>query len=212
MGILKGALSARRYRVVGEPPSGARALWADTLTSHGYREPASAVRREETVGWVHAENLLNSDFTDMDRWLVEPYAHFALRMDKKVVPPALLKAHVTVAAERWCEEEGHSPCPRSVRTELRDQLEDDLLRRTLARPRTSEVVWNLSENWLLFQSFSERVNTIFARLFFQTFGLEVHPDNPLDWLDDPSLVRGLESTGATLHSTVAPAEDRPHVG
>ena len=124
MGILRGALSARRYCVVGEAPSGARSAWADTLTSHGYREPASAVRREETVGWVHAENLLVSNFTDMDQWLFEPYAHFSLRIDKKVVPPALLKAHVLMAAQEWCEENGRTPCPRSVRTELREHLED----------------------------------------------------------------------------------------
>jgi len=211
-GFLKGALGARRYRVVGEAPSGAKVQWSDALTRHGFHEPASAVRREETLGWVHAENLLLADFTCLESWLREPYGHFSLRIDKKVVPPALLRAHVEQAAEAWCQENGRSPCPRSVKGDLRDQAEDRLLRQSLARPRTFEVLWHLGEGWLLFGSFSERINTLFTREFFQTFGLELHPDNPLDWLEDPALVRGLETSGATVVTRTTAEEERPHVG
>jgi hypothetical protein len=211
MGFLKGALGARRYRVVGEVPSGARVAWSDALTRHGFQEPASAVCREETIGWVHADNLLHADFTSLEAWLREPYGHFSLRIDKKVVPPALLRAHVELAAEGWCQENNRSPCPRSVRGDLGDQVEDKLLRQSLARPRTFDVLWHLGEGWLLFGSFSERINGIFTREFFQTFGLELYPDNPLEWLEDPALVRGLESSGATVVSHPPVDEERPHV-
>jgi len=216
MGILKGAMSAKRYRVVGEAPSGARSIWADALTSHGFQDPIATTGREEVIGWVRSDNLLVSDFRDMDQWLLEPYAHFSFRVDKKALPAQLVRAHVELGAQKWCEEHQRTPCPRSVRTEIRDFVEDDLLRKTLAVPRIYEVSWHLGEGWLLFHGHSERINTMFTRLFFRTFNLELYPDNPLDWLADDELADALESTGATVGQspdlpTPAAMEEHAHV-
>ena len=58
MGIFKGALSVRRYRVDGEAPDGFRDLWRDALDAHAFRPPLSALHKEEIAGWVLAHNLL----------------------------------------------------------------------------------------------------------------------------------------------------------
>ena len=88
MGILKGALTVRRYHVEGEIPDDFRSIYVDALNDHAFRErPAASVGEE--VGVRESHNLLDTDFSDLNRWLYNHYAMFSLRVDKKVLPAAL---------------------------------------------------------------------------------------------------------------------------
>ena len=130
-------------------------------------------------------------------------------MDKISVPAQLIRAHVDLAAAQWSDENQGNSCPRTVRSDIREQVEKDLARKSLPVPRIYEISWHLGEGWLLFHGHSDRINTLFARSFFRTFNLELIPDNPLDWLADEALASALESSGATVGA--AESEERPHV-
>lgn len=198
MGILKGALSVRRYRVEGEAPEGFRDTWRDALDAHGFREPLSPVHKEETVGWVQAHNLLDTTFADLDRWLYNHYALFALRMDKKVLPAKLFAAHLQKRQEAWCKANNRERVPPPVKKELRELLEVEMLRQTLPRVTTTEVAWHIGEGWCIVHSGSERVNDTFRKLFFRTFGLVATPFDPIDFVGDLADVASrLAATGAS---------------
>ncbi len=196
MGILSGALTARRYRVAGQVPSGFRESFAESLRSYAFREKSGINAGEEVAGWVEIHNLLDTSFEDLNRWLYDRYAIFSLRVDKKVVPAKLFKAHLDKRVEAWCQEQQRQRCPAAVRGELKELLEFEMLQRTLPRVSVYEVCWNITEGWLLFHNLSDRANERFVKIFYETFGLQPQPEVPLDLLaSDPALSDELLCTG-----------------
>ena len=144
MGILKGALTARRYSVQGDVPDGFRVSFIDALNAYGFREPASVTSTEEHYGWVLTQNLLDNDFEDLNAWLYGHYAVFQLRVDKKVLPKAYFKAHLDKRIDAWCQENGAKQAPRGVKAELKEQLEFEWLAKALPRVKVTEVCWNVA--------------------------------------------------------------------
>ncbi len=197
MGILKGAVTVRRYRVDGAPPEGFRAYFPECLQAFAFTDPASKTSKQERSGWVLMRNLLDTDFHDLDALLVtDTYAAFQLRVDRKALPAKLFKAHLEKRIEAWCDEHGREHAPRGVKDELKEQLEFEWLARALPRVQTTEVTWHLTDGYVLFHSLSTQANDRFRKLFLQTFGLRLVPHNPLDMLID-SLADELASTGST---------------
>ncbi len=197
MGILSGALTARRYRVVGTVPDGFRESYADSLRDYAFREKRDPVAGDESAGWVEIQNLLDTDFSDINRWLFDRYALFSLRVDKKVVPAKLFKAHLDKRAEAWCREQQRARCPASTRGELKELLMFEMMQRTLPRVQVHEVCWNVVDGWLLFHNLSDRANERFVKLFFETFGQRLHAVVPLDLAASasPALADALLATG-----------------
>lgn len=197
MGLLSGAITARRYVVDGEAPEGWRSKYAEALLENAFREPGSAAFKGEVIGWVEAHNLLDTDFTDSSKWNYEPFLLFALRIDKKSLPAALFRAHLDKRVRAWCAEHQREKCPRQVKEELHDELEHEMLRRTLPSARVVEVCWNVHDGWVLFGSHSNGVNETFRKRFFATFGLELHPQDPLGLVADDMVAAALELTGVS---------------
>ena len=197
MGILSGALTARRYRVVGPVPADFRDRYALALREHAFRASSDPTKTEETVGWCEIHNLLDTEFADLNRWLADRYALFALRVDKKTVPAKLFKAHLEKRVEAWCAEHQRERCPASVKGEIKEKLLFEMLARTLPRVQVFELCWNVVDGWLLFHSLSERAAERFIKLFWETFGLRVLPEAPLDLLppEDAGLLDRLMATG-----------------
>ena len=196
MGILSGALTARRYRISGRIPDGFRDIFADALRTYGFRERSGPVSGEEQVGWVEIGNLLDTGFEDLNRWLYDRYALFSLRVDKKVVPTKLFRAHLDKRVQAWCQEHQRQRCPAAARAELKELLEFEMLQKTLPRVSVYEVCWNVVDGWLLFHNLSERANERFIKIFFETFGLHPQPMVPLDLVGgDAGLADLLLTTG-----------------
>lgn len=198
MGILKGALSVRRYRVDGEPPEDFRERYIEAMEAHAFRDPPSAGHKEERAGWVQIHNLLDTSFLDVNRWLYNQYAIFALRVDKKVLPAKLFRAHLEKRVAAWCEENKRERCPASVRTELKEALELEMLGKTLPRVALFEVGWNINDGYVLFHNQSELANDRFRKLFYRTFGMQLIPYDPLDMVADlTEVAEALASSGAS---------------
>jgi DNA recombination-dependent growth factor C len=198
MGILKGPLTVRRYRVVGELSDGWRERFRERLQALAFKEPVGGVKKEEVTGWVQVHNLLDTDFEDFNRWLYNSYATFALRVDKKTLPAKLFGATLQKKCEAWCKERDVTRCPSSVKTELKEQLELDWLKKALPSVSVTEISWNVTDGYLICHSLSTRIGERLPSLFFRTFGLRLVPWSPLDWLDDVELREGLMSTTPTM--------------
>jgi recombination associated protein RdgC len=198
MGIVKGALSVRRYRVDGEPPEGFRERYVNALEENAFRDALSPLHKEERVGWVQIHNLLDTSFLDLNMWLYNQYAVFAMRIDKKVLPAKLFKARLEKKVQAWCQQNNRERAPHAVKTELKEALEAEMLGQTLPRVQLYECAWNVTEGWVIFHNQSELPNDKFRKLFHRTFGLVLIPHDPIDFVGDkPDLAEALVGSGAS---------------
>lgn len=199
MGILSGAMSVSRLKVL-EPElhEGWRDLYRDRLEEHAFREPPQGIGREEVEGWCRVQNLLDTSFEDFNHWLVQDWAVFALRVDKKRLPARLVAAMLEKRCEAWCKEFDVERCPASKRTELRELLEDELLLKTLPSVAVTELAWSLNGGWVVVHSHSDAVIERVRKRFFRTFGKRLVPWSPLDFVGDQRAVEALLATGPTL--------------
>ena len=193
MGIVSGALTVARFRVVGDPPENWRLAYREKLEEHAFRDPPQGAGKEEVEGWVQVHNLLDTSFEDYNRWLYQDVALFALRVDKKRLPAKLFKATLDKKCAAWAAEREVERCPAAVRTELKEQLEADWLKRTLPSVAITEVAWNIGKGEVLLHSLSEAVADRFRKRFFRTFGHKTLPISPLDWLGGKKEVDALLS-------------------
>lgn len=198
MGILKGALSARRYRIIGDVPEGFRDIWIDAFNQNQFREPQSPTHKGESQGWCSAHNLLDTDFGDINTWLYDRYALFCLRVDKKAVPAKYFRAHLQKRTEAWCKANNKVRCPAGVKDELKEALELELLQKCLPRVQTWEILWDVVNGWALFTNDAELPNERFQKLFLRTFQLRAVPWSPLDELSTlDGVAESLVSAGTT---------------
>ena len=56
MGILSGAMSAKRFSIDGEIPDGFRESWRASLNEYAFIESELEQGKEEREGWVLAHN------------------------------------------------------------------------------------------------------------------------------------------------------------
>jgi recombination associated protein RdgC len=197
VGILSGAMTVRRFRVIGDVPDDFRDVYRERLEEYAFQERPTKQGKEEVEGWVQVHNLLDTSFADLNRWLYNNLAVFALRVDKKSLPAALFRATHQKRCEAWVQERGVERCPGSVKKQLKEELEQEWLERTLPRVSTTECCWNITEGYLLLHSLSDSSADRFKKRFHRTFGLKLVAWSPLDWLD------GADSTERIL--SVSPA-------
>ncbi|MBN2799537.1 MAG: recombination-associated protein RdgC [Deltaproteobacteria bacterium] len=200
MGITGGAMTVRRLRVEGEVPADFRSVYPDLFATNAFQEPLTEVGKEEVEGWCNYQNLLDTEFNDVDRWLFGDYAVFALRVDKKSLPAKLFSATLAKRCELWAAERNKERCPGSVKAEMKEALEAEWLKRTLPRVAVTEACWNIPQGYLLLHSLSESMMDRFRKRFRNTFGLTLVPLSPLDWVEDEAVVESLlAGSPANLH-------------
>lgn len=198
MPILKGGLTVRRFHVLGPVPDDFKTAFPSLLNSKRFSAPFALIRGEQLHGWCLPDNLLDTDFSQLDRWLFNQYAFFSLRVERKTLPPQLMKAKLAQRIKAWCEEHRRERAPASVRTELKELLEDELYARTMPNVRTFEVVWNLVEGWIIIGSASDRVCDLVRSHFRDTFGLQLQEAGPGAFLrDQPDVWERLQVSGLT---------------
>lgn len=191
MPILSGALSVRRFRVVGTVADGWRDRFRDNLQEQAFKDNPIEVGKEEREGWVQIHNLLETSFEDFDKWLYNDLILLALRVDKKALPAKLFKATCEKAFAEWCEENGRKRCPKDVREEIQDRIEGDWLKRALPKVSTVELCYNLKDEYVILHSLSETAADRVRKRFLATFGLRLVPWSPLDGLEDAELREAL---------------------
>jgi DNA recombination-dependent growth factor C len=175
MSMLQGTVSLKRFLVLGPVPDEAD-LQAG-LEQDQFR-PFLDGTEEERLGWCDWRNPLitppDGDWVGQDRFAV-----FALRLDTRRVPPALLKAHVDLRLQSLQKEKDLSFIGKEARISLQDEVKVELLRKVLPTPRMIEVAWDLKGGILWTTASSSKAQGALAGLFIKSFGCEIHPLAPL---------------------------------
>jgi len=169
MGVLKGSATFTRYRVVGDMPVDFRNFFDKQIKLHAFREISTGLE-EKSLGWTSIENVLDRNF-EYANYSLGNYAIFSLRIDRKTVPPALLKLKVLEAEKKYIEENNLKKIYREQRAEIRDAVRRELLGKAPPVPSFYEVCWALSQGWLILGTLSPKVFDDFEDLFKRSFNL-----------------------------------------
>jgi len=197
MGLLTSRLTARRFVVEGDLPDQFREAFRDGLQDHAYNEPPGVHR--ELEGWTCGTDIMDTDFGNFNSWFFNnSWLLFSLRIDKRMLPAAKFKAELKLRCKAWAEERSVERCPASVRSELKEMLENEWLPRQMPKTTMHEVAWNIDTNMLYLSSHAEGVGDRFRKRFYRTFGRTATPMPPMFWVEDDSVMDALLTTAPMI--------------
>lgn len=173
MPILSGAYAARRFKVSGNPEAGNPTTAGRALQAEAF--PMDWAGAGSKAGWVSVDNLLDTNFESSREWVVGTYYVFTMRVDNRVVPPALLRAHFDKAQEAWRKEHDRTRIPREVKREIKERVADELLAKVTARTRTFDVCWDQATDTVAFSGLTDGLVDQFRMLFQRTFACTLEP-------------------------------------
>ena len=194
MGLLGTSCSFTRFRIADSVP---QELWMNIpakLKQFAFQD-IDDIPEERAWGWTSFEDMLDTQWRSA---LPEKgaYLAFALRLDTRRIPPAVLKKHVMIALreeEARIKEQGKKFIARDRKTELRDQVKLRLLGRFLPIPAIFDVVWATDSNIVYLASTQSKLIELFMNHFTLTFNLHLEPLTPYalaaTLMDEASLSR-----------------------
>ncbi len=194
MGLLGTSCSFTRFRIADSVP---QELWMNIpakLKQFAFQD-IDDIPEERAWGWTSFEDMLDTQWRSA---LPEKgaYLAFALRLDTRRIPPAVLKKHVMIALreeEARIKEQGKKFIARDRKTELRDQVKLRLLGRFLPIPALFDVVWATDSNIVYLASTQSKLIELFMNHFTLTFDLHLEPLTPYalaaTLMDEASLSR-----------------------
>jgi len=179
LGILSSSVSLTRYRIVEKVPDELVNELPQRLKSNAFRE-IDQTSDERSFGWVCFD-----DFLDNKWHTASPhkghYLAFALRLDTRRIPPAVMKKHLRLALEearREQEPRGRKIVTRDQKAEIKDRVKQTLMGKTLPVPAVFDVVWDVSRHMIYLGSISPKVRQLFEDQFTQSFDLSLEPQTP----------------------------------
>lgn len=179
MGLLSASCSFTRFRILDPVP---QELWGQIpakLKQYAIQD-IDDIPEERAWGWTCFEDMLDTSWQSSPPEKGE-YLSFALRLDTRRIPTAVLKKHLQLALhkeELQNREQGKKFISRERRTELRDQVRLRLLGRFLPIPAVFDVVWNTSTNLVYLASTQTKVAELFMNHFTLSFDLHLEPLTP----------------------------------
>jgi DNA recombination-dependent growth factor C len=176
MGFLKGTTSFVRFSVVGELPENALDFIADRVISFSFQD-IDDTYDEYSIGWVSINNMFDSQF-QYASYVAGDYITLTLRIDERKVSPAILKKIVQKEEERVRLEKQVPKLSRSVKVQIKERVQTELMRKAIPIPATFELCWSLSNSTLLFFSTNKKIHAILEDYFKESFGLLIRQQIP----------------------------------
>jgi DNA recombination-dependent growth factor C len=179
LSILSASLGLTRYRIIEEVPRDLLQEVPEKLRKFGFVD-IDATADERSFGWTNIDDMLDMNWTQSPPEKAEYFA-FALRLDTRRIPPAVLKKHTTIALNKELEhnkEQGKNFVSRDRKREIKEQVTLRLRARTLPIPAVFDIVWNPRANRLLLATTNAKVRALFEDHFALTFDLHLEPLTP----------------------------------
>ena len=199
MSFLNTTTSFTRFRITDPVPSSLWAEMPDKLRQFACKD-IDELPEERSFGWVAFDDLLDTNFTSSPIENAE-YLCFALRLDTRRVPAAVIKKHLALALkkeEQQNQEQGKKFVSRDRKKELKEQVVLRLRLRFLPIPATFQVVWNSAKGMVYFASTQQKMIELFQEHFTHSFDLHLEPLTPyelaLSLSSEPSSLDTLEPT------------------
>ncbi|MUM76987.1 hypothetical protein GKC30_04995 [Pseudodesulfovibrio sp. F-1] len=179
MSILSASLGLTRYRVMEDVPSELLRQVPEKLRQFCFVD-IDATAEERSFGWTSIDDMLDVNWTQSPPEKADYFA-FALRLDTRRIPPAVLKKHTTIALNKELEhnkEQGKNFVSRDRKREIKEQVTLRLRARTFPIPAVFDIIWNLTANRLLLATTNAKVRALFEDYFALTFDLHLEPLTP----------------------------------
>jgi recombination associated protein RdgC len=181
MGLLKGSFSFTRFHVDGQLPQAFLNFVNNRIKANSFRETPKSTE-EKRLGWVSAIDVLDADFAQAN-YALGDYLIFSLRIDRKMIPPKLMKIKVMEEERSFLAQSGKKYINKQAAAGIKDKIRLDLLTKLDPIPSFYDVCWAIGQNTIYFSSLSDKVADDFVDLFKKTFSLNLTrltpQDNPL---------------------------------
>lgn len=171
MGLVKGAVSFVRYSVEGTMPTNFWDFMADRVRAFAFKDIDDTLD-EYSAGWVSVYDMFDSGFAH-NVYVVGDYVVLAARADERRVSPALLNKFIAKEEARIKREKQVPRLSRGLRTEIKEQVRQMLVRKAVPLPAVYDLCWNLADNTVLFFSSNKKAMAMLEELFTESFGLHL---------------------------------------
>ncbi len=176
MGFVKGTAAFVRFSVEGDLPENVWDFIAERITQFAFRD-IDDTYEEESLGWVSVTNMFDTDF-NYASYAAGNYVTLSMRLDERKVSSAIVKKFVAKEEERIKKEKEIPKISRSMRVEIKERIESELMRKALPMPSVFDLCWNLENSTLLFFSTNQKAQALLEDLFKDTFGLNIMQQIP----------------------------------
>ena len=181
MGLLKGNFSFAQFHVDGQLPEAFLDFVNSRIKANSFRETAKSTE-EKCLGWVSLTDVLDADFENAN-YALGDYLIFSLRIDRKLIPPKLMRIKLMEEERRYLIESGKNRINKSMAAGLKEKVTLKLMTRLDPVPSFYDVCWAVGQNKIYFSSLADKVADDFADLFKKTFSLNIRrflpQENPL---------------------------------
>lgn len=171
MPLFSNSIAITRYKVSGvlDAPVNEKILTALNQNSIDALVNEDSTKR---IGWTTIEKPYHPYFDDFS-FVYANYFSFALRVDKKTIPPKLVKQQFTMECEKKLSETGREYLSANEKKEIREHVTLGLSMRIPAVPDVYELVWQHESQNLYFFSNLKSANEDLEHLFSHSFHLKL---------------------------------------
>ena len=177
MGLLKGSVTFSRFSVTSEEGGMQAESFDRQIKEFAFRD-FFPVEAEKNLGWTCIEDVLDTGFA-YARYAIGDYRLFVLRIDRRLVPAALMKIRCLEETRRFLAENKIKKLYRDQREAICESVRQELLGSAQPVPSFFEVCWSGSGS-VLFTNLTPKIIQEFLDLFRQSFGLVLQPHQPWD--------------------------------
>ncbi|MEA3468453.1 MAG: recombination-associated protein RdgC [Thermodesulfobacteriota bacterium] len=169
MGFIKGTASFVRFSVEGELPENIWDFIADRVVAFSFKD-IDETYDEDSLGWVSVLNMFDTEF-DYASYAAGNYVTLSMRLDERKISSTIVKKFVQKEEERIKKEKQIAKISRSMRVEIKERIENELMRKALPMPAVFDLCWNLENSTLFFFSTNKKAQALLEDLFKDSFGL-----------------------------------------
>ena len=201
MGILSSRISITRYKVSGQLDGSVHETVYQVLKQHAMPKIEDD-GSEAIVGWTSFENPYAPNFEGYS-FVFGAYMVFAMRIDKKSIPPKLIQKHYALEIAKHLADTGRHFLSGNEKKAIKEHVVNTLNRRIPATPNVYDLAWHYQEASLWFFSNLKSANEAFETFFIKSFGLQLIRLFPYTTAD---LIAGLSSGERDLLLKLAPSQ------
>ena len=176
MGFLKGTASFVRFGVEGDLPENIWDFIADRVAAFAFRD-IDETYDEDSLGWVSVLNMFDTEF-DYASYAAGNYVTLTMRFDERKVSSVIVKKYVQKEEERIKKEKKIPKISRSMRVEIKERIQNELMRKAQPVPAVFDLCWNLENSTLIFFSTNKKAQALLEDLFKESFGLNLMQQIP----------------------------------
>jgi recombination associated protein RdgC len=171
MGLLSSRMSITRYQVTGQLDGSVHETVYQGLKKHAIPKIEDD-SSEATVGWTSVETPYAPDFEGYS-FVFGTHMVFALRIDKKSIPPKLIQKHYALYVAKRLADTGRHYLSGNEKKSIKDHVVNTLVHRIPAAPNVYDVVWEYDTASLWFFSNLKAANEALETLFIKSFNLQL---------------------------------------